>query len=56
MTQTNQTQNKYTITKKIAKQGKNLLVIIPKNLHCFIKGGDLVEITINKMNQEVKNE
>ena len=37
------------ITKKIAKQGKNLVLIIPRNLHHLIRGGDLVEVRINKL-------
>ena len=38
-----------TITKKIAKQGKNLVLIIPKDLHNFLKQGDLVKVNIGKM-------
>ena len=45
-----------TIIKKIAKQGKNLVLIIPKNLHPYLDGGDLVKVSINKMPQEEKNE
>jgi hypothetical protein len=37
------------ITKKIAKQGKNLVLIIPKDLHPFLKQGDLVKVNIGKM-------
>ena len=43
-----------TITKKIAKQGKNLVLIIPKNLHPFVERGDLVKVTIRKMIAEAK--
>ena len=42
------------ITKKIAKQGENLVLIIPKNLHGFLKRGDLVEVSIARL--EEKNE
>ena len=48
-----------TITKKIAKQGKNLVLIIPKNLHPYLNGGDLVKVSINKMHavpREEKND
>lgn len=38
-----------TITKKIAKQGKNLVLIIPKNLHPYLDQGDLVKVEISKM-------
>ncbi len=41
-----------TITKKIAKQGKNLILIIPKNLHPFLEAGELVQVNIDKI--EVK--
>jgi hypothetical protein len=37
------------ITKKLAKQGKNLVLIIPKDLHPFLKQGDLVRVCIGKM-------
>ena len=43
-----------TITKKIAKQGENLVLIIPKNLHPFLSKGDLVKVNINKMKLEAK--
>ena len=45
-----------TITKKIAKQAKNLVLIIPRNLHPFLNGGDLVEVNFTKLQPEVKNE
>lgn len=45
---------KLTITKKIAKQGNNLILIIPKNLHPFLGQGDLVRVEFDKM--EVENE
>ena len=40
---------KLTITKRIAKQGKNLVLIIPKNIHSYLEQGDLVELTIQKL-------
>ncbi len=43
---------KLTVIKKIAKQGKNLILIIPKNLHPFLEAGELVQATIDKI--EVK--
>jgi len=43
-----------TITKKIAKQGKNLILIIPRALHPFLEQGDLVKVQINKLYPEVK--
>ncbi len=41
-----------TITKKIAKQGDNLVIIIPKSLHSMLSHGELVEISINKARME----
>ena len=38
-----------TITKKIAKQGENLVLIIPKNLHPFLNHGDLVKVQFDKL-------
>jgi hypothetical protein len=43
-----------TITKKIAKQGENLILIIPKNIQPFLKQGDLVQVNINKLLEEKK--
>ncbi|MFC1722779.1 hypothetical protein ACFL0V_01440 [Nanoarchaeota archaeon] len=37
------------ITKKIAKQGKNLVLIIPKDLHGILEAGELVQIKFNKL-------
>lgn len=45
-----------TITKKIAKQGRNLVLIIPKNLHVFLSQGDLVKIQFTKLQDGGKNE
>lgn len=42
-----------TITKKIGKQGKNLVLIIPMNLRSFLKQGDLVEVKINKLENKL---
>lgn len=38
-----------TITKKIAKQGENLVLIIPRNLHPYLQQGDLVEVKISRL-------
>ena len=38
-----------TITKKIAKQGKNLVLIIPRDLHPYLQQGDLVQVEFNKV-------
>jgi hypothetical protein len=43
-----------TITKKVSGQGKNLVIIIPKNLHAFISKGDLVRLDIRKLVEERK--
>jgi len=45
-----------TITKKIAKQGRNLVLIIPKNLHPFLNHGDLVKVEFSTMLTEEKND
>ncbi len=39
------------ITKKIAKQGTNLVLIIPKNLHSYLEAGELVQISIDKIDK-----
>jgi hypothetical protein len=44
-----------TIIKKIAKQGHNLVLIIPKNLPPYLDGGDLVKVNITRMPLEEKN-
>ncbi|MFH0797972.1 MAG: hypothetical protein V1906_01025 [Candidatus Woesearchaeota archaeon] len=41
-----------TITKKIAKQGDNLVLIIPKSLHSLVKQGDIVEVSISKVGDQ----
>lgn len=38
-----------TITKKIAKHGENIVLIIPKDLHPFLKHGDLVKVNIDML-------
>lgn len=45
-----------TITKKIAKQGRNLVLIIPRNLHPFLNHRDLVKVQINKLETGEKND
>jgi hypothetical protein len=42
-------QEEIIITKKLAKQGGNVLLIIPKHLHPFLEKGDLVSVKINKL-------
>ena len=39
----------FTITNKLAQQGDNLVLIIPKDLKQFLKRGDLIEVKINKI-------
>ena len=39
----------FTITKKLAQQGDNIVLIIPKDLKPFLKRGDLIEVKINKI-------
>ena len=39
----------FTITKKLAQQGDNIVLIIPKDLKQFLKRGDLIEVKINKI-------
>lgn len=41
-----------TITKKVAQQGRNLVLIIPKNIHHLLKRGDLVEVKISTLPSE----
>ena len=46
--------NKITITKKVAKQGKNLVIFIPSYLVKFIKAGEIVKVEIQKLNLNEK--
>jgi hypothetical protein len=43
-----------TITKRIAKQGTNLVLIIPKHLHPYLSQGDIVKVQMNRLDAEVK--
>ncbi|MBI1970472.1 hypothetical protein HYS47_01885 [Candidatus Woesearchaeota archaeon] len=38
--------DKYVITKKIAKAGKNAIIVIPKVLHSELQPQTLVKITL----------
>ena len=40
---------KLTLTKKIAKQGDNLIIVIPKYLREYIKAGEVVKIDIEHL-------
>lgn len=40
-------QKQYIITKKIAKQGKNSIIIIPKFLQDDLRKGTVVKLTID---------
>ncbi len=42
----------YTLTKQISKQGKNLLIIIPKMIQDNFKPKDLVEVKIRLLKKE----
>jgi antitoxin component of MazEF toxin-antitoxin module len=48
--------NKITITKKVAKQGNTLLIVIPSCLKEFVKKGDVVKVDIQKIDLGGKNE
>jgi len=39
----------FTITKRIAKQGQNAVIIVPKELRQFLKAGTLAEIKITPL-------
>jgi len=39
----------FTITKKLAQQGDNVVLIIPKDLKPYLKRGDLIEVKIHKI-------
>lgn len=46
---------KITITKKIAKHGKQSILVIPRALEAHLKPGTLAEFTINILeNPEIK--
>ena len=40
-------ERKFTITKKIAKHGKQAIIVIPKVLEAKLRPGTLAEININ---------
>ena len=44
---------KIIITKRVAKQGKNSIIVIPADLKELLKAGDLIQIEISKIQQEV---
>ena len=39
----------YTITKKIAKHGKQAVIIVPTMLQVFLFPGKIVEVTIKEL-------
>jgi len=43
--------NKITITKKIAKQGRNSIIVIPACLRDSLKAGSLVQIEITPLGE-----
>ena len=43
-----------TFTKKIAKQGKNQILIIPKVITAYFNSGDLVKVQIEKLEEPKK--
>ena len=44
-----------TIIKKIAKQGDNRVLIIPRHLHPLLKDGELVRVQIDTMEEKDGN-
>lgn len=46
-------QKKFTITKKIAKHGKQVIIVIPKVLEEHLKPGTIAEISINVLNDDI---
>lgn len=38
-----------TIIKKIAKQGTNRVLVIPKHLHPYLSDGEIVKVQISTM-------
>ena len=40
-------QNKFTITKRIAKHGSQAIIVIPRILEDKLRPGTLAEVTIN---------
>lgn len=47
--------NKFVITKKIAKQGKNNVIVIPSCLKEHLKAGSLVKIEITNLEEYLLN-
>lgn len=50
------TKEQYIITKRIAKQGKHNIIIIPSYLHDNLKSKTLVKVTIDVLRGEENNE
>lgn len=48
----NMTKNQFTITKKIAKHGKQAVIVIPAILSQKINAGMLVKVTIDVLDNE----
>ena len=45
-------QKKFVITKKIAKHGKQAIIVIPRILESELKPGTLTQITIDVLREE----
>lgn len=49
-------QKSYTITKKIAKHGKQAVIVIPSFLREDLKPQTIVEVRINVIKEAIENE
>jgi hypothetical protein len=49
-------QKSYTITKKVAKHGSQLVIVIPKFLSDELKPKTIVEVKINVIREAEENE
>ena len=59
MTTSNNNKNlirKYIITKRIAKHGSQAIIVIPRVLESQLKPGTLAEISINVIEEEMKDD
>jgi len=48
--------NEFTLTKKVAKHGKQGVILVPKILENELRSGTIVELKIKILKSEVENE
>ena len=54
--ETEKTKQIFTITKRIAKHGKQAIIVIPRILEAHLKPGTIAQLTIEILQDKVKVE